>query len=102
THQTSNIIHQTSIIFRPPFSSAPASPVLLLICLRPSAANRALPYAHRLVCNRGRSARAQLRLPAPALAWARVRHWLLPMLQPHRPCPLIREQFAQPSFSRDR
>src|SRR6266511_6416419 len=86
------------------FASVPASPVLLLICLRLrlSAANRALPYVHRLACSRARSTRALLRLLALVRAWAHARRWLLPMLQPLRPCPLIREQFARLSFSRGR
>src|SRR2546430_160289 len=91
THQTSNIIHQTSITFRPPFSLAPPSPVLRLISLRLSAADRALPCVHRLACSRAQSTPALLHSPALAREWARARRWLLPMLPPLRACLLIRE-----------
>src|SRR5512132_4103793 len=84
------------------FASAPLSPVLRLISLRLSAADRALPCVHRLACSRAQSTPALLRSLALARAWARARRWLLPMPPPLRACLLIREQLARLSFFQGR
>src|SRR5436190_13579921 len=86
----------------PPFFSAPASPVLLLICLRLSAVSRVQLCAHRSACTQARLARALLHLPAPVLASARAQRWPLPMRPLLRACLSAREQFARPSFCQGR